>query len=310
MATDPLPHAAGIIGAAVPRIDGPLKTTGTARYAVDHDFPGLVHAVAVQSTIASGRIRNLDVSAAEKMPGVLLVYHHGNMEKVYRLFPHQDDATTSEARPPFEDENIYYWGQYVAVVVAETLEQARAAANAVHVEYEADKPDVNPELSDFNGPRQSSWKRGDPDKALSSAPVVVDQTYVTPVETHNPMEMHGTVAVWNGDDLTLYECSQGVVNHRIVMAEVLGVSRENVRVISRFIGSGFGGKLFPWPHSTLAAVAARKLNRPVKDQLRPAHDVFQRGSSPAYGAAHPARCNTGRQDDRDPSRLSHADFAQ
>ena len=264
MATDTLPHAAGIIGAQVPRIDGPLKTSGTARYAVDHDFPGLLHAVPVQSTIASGRIRKLDASAAEKMPGVLLVFHHGNMDKVYRLFPHQDDATTSEARPPFEDEKIYYWGQYVAVVVAETLEQAKAAAGAVHVEYDADKPNVNPELSDFDGPRQSSWKRGDPDKALASAPVVLDETYTTPVETHNPMEMHGTVAVWDGDSVTLYECSQGVVNHRIVMAEVLGIPRENVRVISRFIGSGFGGKLFPWPQSTMAAAAARRLNRPVK----------------------------------------------
>jgi xanthine dehydrogenase YagR molybdenum-binding subunit len=264
MATDTLPHAAGIIGAAVPRIDGPLKTTGTARYAVDHDFPGLVHAVPVQSTIASGRIHNLDASAAEKMPGVLLVFHHRNMEKVYRLFPHQDDATTSEARPPFEDEIIYYWGQYVAVVVAETLEQARAAASAVRVEYDADKPNVNPELGDYTGPRQSSWKRGDPDRALASSPVVVDETYITPVETHNPMEMHGTVAVWEGDSVTLYESSQGVVNHRIVMAEVLGIPRENVRVISRFIGSGFGGKLFPWPQSTMAAAAARKLNRPVK----------------------------------------------
>jgi len=264
MATETLPHATGIIGAQVPRIDGPLKTTGTARYAVDYDFPGLAHAVAVQSTIASGRIRNLDVSAAEMMPGVLLVYHHGNMEKVYRLFPRQDDATTSEARPPFEDEKIYYWGQYIAVVVAETLEQARAAASAVRVDYEAYKPNVNPKLGDFDGPRQSSWKRGDPDKALASAPVVIDQTYVTPVETHNPMEMHGTVAVWDGDNVTMYESTQGVVNHRIVIAEVLGIPRENVRVISRFIGSGFGGKLFPWPQSTLAAVAARKLNRPVK----------------------------------------------
>ena len=264
MATDTLPHAAGIIGAQVPRIDGPLKTSGTARYAVDHDFPGLVHAVPVQSTIASGSIRKLDTSAAEKMPGVLLVFHHRNMDKVYRLFPRQDDATTSEARPPFEDEKIYYWGQYVAVVVAETLEQAKAAASAVHVEYDADKPNVNPELSDFDGPRQSSWKRGDPDKALASAPVVLDETYTTPVETHNPMEMHGTVAVWDGDNVTLYECSQGVVNHRIVMAEVLGIPRENVRVISRFIGSGFGGKLFPWPQSTMAAAAARRLNRPVK----------------------------------------------
>ncbi len=265
MATDILPHAAGIIGAAVPRIDGPLKTTGSARYAVDHTFPSLVHAVAVQSTIGNGRIRSLDASAAEKMPGVLLVFHHGNMDRVYRLFPHEQDGTMSEARPPFDDDTIYYWGQFVALVVAETLEQARAAANAVRVEYDTNVPDVRTDLEGgFSGTRQSSWKRGDPDKALAAAPVVVDETYTTPVETHNPMEMHGTVAIWDGDDVTLYESSQGVVNHRVVLAEVLGVPRENVRVISRFIGSGFGGKLFPWPQSTLAAVAARKLQLPVK----------------------------------------------
>jgi xanthine dehydrogenase YagR molybdenum-binding subunit len=264
MATNSIPSAS-VIGAAVPRIDGPLKTTGSARYACDHDFPGLVHAIAVQSTIGKGRIRSLDVSKAEKMPGVLLILHHDNMEKVYRLFPHQDDGTISEARPPFEDDNIYYWGQYIAVVVAETLEQARAAAELVHVEYEVEKPDLRHDLSDnFTGKIESSWKRGDPDQALSTAPVVIDETYVTPVETHNPMEMHGTVAVWDGDNVTLYESSQGVVNHRIVMSEVLGLSRENVRVVSRFIGSGFGGKLFPWPQSTMAAAAARKLNRPVK----------------------------------------------
>ncbi len=265
MATANLPQAADIIGAAVPRIDGPLKTTGSARYAVDHHFPNLAHAVAVQSSIGKGRIRSLDASAAEKMPGVLLVLHHGNMEGAYRTFPHQQDGTISEARPPFEDDNIYYWGQFVAVVVAETWEQAKAAAAAVKVEYESETPDVRTDLSaDFTGKRESSWKRGDPDKALTEAPVMIDQTYVTPAETHNPMEMHGTVAVWDGDSVTLYESSQGVVNHRTVMSEVLGVPRENVRVISRFIGSGFGGKLFPWPQSTLAAVTARKLNRPVK----------------------------------------------
>src|SRR5215469_6627673 len=264
MAIDTLPHAAGVIGAVVPRIDGPLKTTGVARYSCDHHFPNLVHAVAVQSTIGSGKIRSLDASAAEKMPGVLLVLHHGNIENVYRFAAHDDDGTISEARPPFEDENIYYWGQFIAAVVAETLEQAKAAANAIKIAYDVETPNVNPDLSDFAGPRPESWRRGDPDKALASAPVTVDQTYSTPVETHNPMEMHGTVAVWDGDDVTLYECTQGVVNHRIVMSAVLGVSRENVRVISRFIGSGFGGKLFPWPQSTIAAAAARKLNRPVK----------------------------------------------
>jgi xanthine dehydrogenase YagR molybdenum-binding subunit len=265
MATTNLPHGAGIIGAAVPRIDGPLKTTGTARYSLDHDFPGLVHAVAVQSTVGKGRIRSLDMRAAEKMPGVLRVLHHGNLENVYRTFPHQQDGSMAETRPPFEDDKVYYWGQYIAVVVAETLEQAKAAANALHVEYEAEAPDVRTDLSTaFTGPRESSWKRGDPDQALSSAPVVVDETYVTPVETHNPMEMHGTVAVWDGENLTLYDSSQGVVSHRTVMSEVLGIPRENVRTISRFIGSGFGGKLSPWPQATLAAAAARQLNRPVK----------------------------------------------
>ena len=100
--------------------------------------------VAVQSTIGKGHIRTLDASAAEKMPGVLLVFHNGNMEKVYRLFPGQDDGRTNEARPPFEDDNIYYWGQYVAVVVAETVEQARAAAEAVRVEYDVNSPTCAP----------------------------------------------------------------------------------------------------------------------------------------------------------------------
>jgi xanthine dehydrogenase YagR molybdenum-binding subunit len=264
MATDTLPHASSIIGVVVPRIDGSLKTTGTARYAVDHNFPNLTHAVAVQANIGKGRIRSIDTSAAEKMPGVVLVMHHGKIDNVYRFYPHESDGTISEARPPFSDDKVYYWGQFVAAVVAETLEQAKAAAAAIKVEYDAEAPDVNPDLSKFEGDRPESWKRGDPDKALASSPVTLDETYVTPVETHNPMELHGTVAVWDGENYTLYECTQGVVNHRVVMSQVLGVSRENVRVISRFIGSGFGGKLFPWPQSSIAASAARTLKRPVK----------------------------------------------
>ncbi|MGA7109735.1 MAG: xanthine dehydrogenase family protein molybdopterin-binding subunit [Terracidiphilus sp.] len=265
MATQTVPHAASIIGASVPRIDGPLKTTGTARYAVDHDFPSLVHGIAVQATIGKGRIRSLDASTAEKMPGVLLILHHGNLRDVFRTFPRQQDGSMAESRAPMSDENITYWGQYVAVALAETLEQARAAAAAIRVEYDAGTPDVRRDLSTgFEGKRESSWRRGDPDQALTSAPFTIDETYVTPVETHNPMEMHGTVAVWDGDNVTLYDSSQGVVSFRTVMAEVLGVPRENVRIISRFVGSGFGGKLSPWPQATLAAAAARQLNRPVK----------------------------------------------
>jgi xanthine dehydrogenase YagR molybdenum-binding subunit len=252
MATVTLPTGEGIIGAAVPRIDGPLKTTGSARYAVDHELPNLVYGVPVTSTVGKGRIKSLDAAAATQMPGVLLVYHHGNMEPAYKVAAFADDKVTA-------------WGQYVALVVAETLEQATAAADAVRVEYEAETPDVRTELwKDYSGPWKSAWKRGDPDAALTTAPVVIDEMYMTPTETHNPMEMHGLVAAWEGDHVTLYDSSQGVVGHKNTLANWLEIPKDNVRVISRFIGSGFGSKLFAWPHSALAAVAAKKLNRPVK----------------------------------------------
>ena len=201
------------------------------------------------------------------MPGVLLVLHHGNMDKLYRVVPNDSAATTSEARPPFEDEKIYHWGQFVALVVGETLEQATAAARAVTVEYETKPASLKPSLSDYTGKRKSVSKRGDVDKAFLGAPVKIDQNYITPVETHNPIEMHSTVAMWEDNKVTLYETSQGVWNHRLAMAQILGIPRENVQVVTKFLGSGFGGKLFPWPHSALAAVAARRLDRPVKLSL-------------------------------------------
>jgi xanthine dehydrogenase YagR molybdenum-binding subunit len=253
-----------IIGKPTPRIDGPLKTTGTADYAADFHFDGLVHAVPVGATIASGRIAGLDTSAAESMPGVLLVLHHGNIGPLYRTVPGDDNATNSEVRSPFEDEAIRHWGQYVAVVIADTLEQATAAAAAVKVEYAPDAANVRQNLDDFKGERKTISGRGDVDQGFDDAPVKIDQTYITPVETHNPIELHASVVRWDGDHVTLYETSQGVVNHRVVMAQVLGLPLENVRVVTRFLGSGFGGKLFPWPHAAMAAVAARKLNRPVK----------------------------------------------
>ena len=263
------PHLKGaaIIGAAVPRIDGHLKTSGTAMYAADYHFPHLAHAVPVQSNVASAAIRRVDTSKAESMPGVLLILHHGNCDKLYRVVPNDFSATASEARPPFEDGNVYYWGQYVAVVIAETLEQATAAAKAVSIEYDPKPAALKASLSDYSGKRKTGSRRGEVDKAFASAPIRVDQTYITPIETHNPIEMHATVATWEDDSVTLYETSQGVWNHRLAMAQILGVPRENVQVITKFLGSGFGGKLFPWPHSAMAAVASRRLQRPVKLSL-------------------------------------------
>ena len=256
-----------IIGVATPRIDGPLKTTGAAQYSADFHFERMAHAVPVSASIASGRIHSLDASAAERMPGVILVLHHGNIGPLYRTVPGDDNATNSEVRSALEDDVVRHWGQHVAVVVAETLEQATAAAEAVKVDYEPQSANLRASLDDYTGERKSVSKRGNPDEAFASAPIKLDQTYVTPNETHNPIELHASVAVWDGDRVTLYETSQGVVNHRVVMAQVLGLPLENVRVVTRFLGSGFGGKLFPWPHTAMAAVAAKRLNRPVKLSL-------------------------------------------
>ena len=256
-----------IIGVATPRIDGPLKTTGAAQYSADFHFERMAHAVPVSASIASGRIHSLDASAAERMPGVILVLHHGNIGPLYRTVPGDDNATNSEVRSALEDDVVRHWGQHVAVVVAETLEQATAAAEAVKVDYEPQSANLRASLDDYAGERKSVSKRGNPDEAFASAPIKLDQTYVTPNETHNPIELHASVAVWDGDRVTLYETSQGVVNHRVVMAQVLGLPLENVRVVTRFLGSGFGGKLFPWPHTAMAAVAAKRLNRPVKLSL-------------------------------------------
>lgn len=263
----PLYTPTAVIGSDLARIDGPLKTTGSAQYAADFHFPGMVHAVPVTSTIASGKLRSIDAADAQKMPGVVMVLTHENVGPLFRMAPGGHGGRTSESRPPLEDTTIRYWGQFVALVVAETYEQAVSAAAAVQVNYDPAPFNVSKTLDDPQSeelPLHTESKRGDVDAAFASAPVKVDQTYSTPAETHNPMEMHATVAVWNDPKFTLYETSQGVVNHQHVMAETLGVPRENVQVITRFLGSGFGGKLFPWPHSALAAAAARQLNRPVK----------------------------------------------
>jgi xanthine dehydrogenase YagR molybdenum-binding subunit len=251
--------AAGIIGRSTPRIDGPSKVSGKAMYTSDFHFPGMLYAAPVCSTIANGRIVSMDTGAAQAMPGVRLVLHRENVGRLYRV----RDAKVDETRPPFEDDVIRYYGQYVAAVIADTFEQAMAAAGAVKVRYAADTPDVATRLSaDTESTVQS--ERGQAQSAFDSAPVQVDRTYVTPVETHNPIELHATVAVWDGQAYTLYETSQAVVNHKAVMVQSLGTTPENVRVISRFLGSGFGGKLWPWPHCMIAAVAARQTGRPVK----------------------------------------------
>lgn len=255
-----------IIGSAVTRVDGKLKVTGAARYAVDHPMDGVVFGVPVSSTVGAGTVTDIDTSVAEKMPGVLAILHHGNCGALYKTagrFEH--NGIMSESRLPFADNNVYYYGQYVALVVADTFERALDAAAHVKVDYQERKPLTR--MSDVTkplGPAHRGYERGDAETAFRNAAVKVDGVYTTPTETHNPMEMHATIAVWNGDKVTLYETTQGVMNLQGAMSQVLGVPLENVHIVSPFVGSGFGGKLFPWPNTMLAAVAARKLGRPVK----------------------------------------------
>jgi xanthine dehydrogenase YagR molybdenum-binding subunit len=271
-----------VVGKASPRIDGPLKVSGRAMYASDHHFPGMLFAVPVGSTIASGQIEKLDASDAEKMPGVRAIYHRGNIGKLFRVnvsFGGDEGAMLDEVRPPFEDDVIRYYGQYVALAVADTFEQAKAAADAVKVSYRRETHNVSPALAtqkldgirkDASSPKDNPEapkvhsERGDPETAFGNSPVKLDATYSLPAETHNPIELHATVAVWDGTTFTLHDATQGVVNARNVLAQTLGVPREKVRVVSKFLGSGFGGKLWPWPHCALAAAAARELQRPVK----------------------------------------------
>ncbi|ARD12595.1 MULTISPECIES: xanthine dehydrogenase family protein molybdopterin-binding subunit [Pseudomonas] len=263
-----------IIGVPQRRIDGGKKVSGQARYAADHPMGKMLYAYGVYSTIANGRVVAVKDQQAKAMPGVVDIFHHGNFPALHRTpntklsFAKMLSASKAdEHRLPFEDDRVYYPGQFVALVVAESFEQARAAAHHVTVEY-----DERPAVKDLdqgmrvNGARDggAGHNRGKPDSAFDSAKVKVDQTYTTPVEVHNPMEMHASTAWWQDGKLFVYESTQGVVNHRNLLANVFDLSPDRVEVRAPFIGSGFGGKLWPWPHSVAACAAARVTGRPVQ----------------------------------------------
>lgn len=265
------------IGKAQKRIDGRLKVSGQARYAADYPQDGMLFAYGVYSTVARGRILAIDDAAARSMPGVVEILHHGNVPRLHRTpetamsFDSILSASkTDEHRLPFEDDQVYYPGQFVALVVANTFEQARAAARAVKVRYEAQDAVKSLEQGmRLHGAKEAegTHKRGQPDDAFKGAAKRIDVTYTTPVETHNPMEMHATTARWQDGRLYVEESTQGVVNHRNFLANVFDLNPEQVEVRAPFIGSGFGGKLWPWPHSIAACAAARVTGRPVQLML-------------------------------------------
>ena len=261
----PNPTDAGrVVSQPVDRIDGPDKVSGTARYAYEYheDFPNAAYGFVLGAAIPKGRITSLDTTAAEKMPGVLLVLTHQNAGKMSDEGQHNS--------PQLQGTEIKQAEQAVALVVAETFEQARAAARVITVRYARAKGDFDlkkvartGEVTD-DSPDQ---KKGDFDRAFREAPVKLDVTYTTPDQSHAMMEPHASVARWDGDRLVVYTANQMIHWAHDGIAGTLGLAKEKVRVQSAFVGGGFGSKLFLYADPILAAVAAKKLGRPVKVAL-------------------------------------------
>jgi xanthine dehydrogenase YagR molybdenum-binding subunit len=256
-------ETAGLVGAGVDRVDGPAKVTGAARYPADFGFANLAHAVLVQSTVAAGRIRRLATRRAEASPGVLGVITHRNAPRLARA----PGGLGIGPPPPLQDDRIVHHGQHIAVVVAETLEQAAAAARLVEADYETTEP-----LLDADDPRAErvvnasgrDVSRGDVAAGMAVAEVIVDATYTTPVQTNNPLGLFASTAYWDGDLLTVHDSTQGPTFVRAALAAAFGVPEAAVRVIAPFVGGAFGAGLRTWPHVVLAALAARMVDRPVK----------------------------------------------
>jgi xanthine dehydrogenase YagR molybdenum-binding subunit len=265
------------IGQPISRVDGRQKVTGRATYAAEFDVPGVLHGAIVRSTVAKGRIANIDSTAAERAPGVIAVVTHRNAPRLaYR--PHRGfvDPDTGERLHMLQDDQVSHQGQPIALVIANTLEHAVHATTLVRISYapetgatdiERVEPVSPARQPDHPEQRPSETRRGDPDRAVGSADIKVEQTYVIPRENHNPIEMHATIAAWDGDRLTLWDKTQWVHNVADEIAAVFGIPSENLRVISPFVGGAFGSGLRTWPHVTLAALGARVAGQPVKVML-------------------------------------------
>ncbi|WP_021597864.1 xanthine dehydrogenase family protein molybdopterin-binding subunit [Actinomadura welshii] len=247
------------------RLESREKVTGTARYAFEYPVENVAYAAAVQASVGKGSVTSVDTEAARRLPGVLAVLSCENA-------PELADVSDGELAL-FQSRTVSYRGQFVAAVVAETLETAREAARLVHVEYAEEEPDVtlragHPGLykpDKVNPVFPADTEQGDPEDAFGDAAVRIDVTYTTPAEHNNPMEPHTTIAQWNDDGtLTLHDSNQGASTVQATIAKIFGLDPGQVRVVSPHVGGGFGSKGLPRPNAVLAVMAARAANRPVK----------------------------------------------
>ena len=259
----------GLIGKPVNRVDGWAKVTGGARYAAEIDEVEVpLYGVIVGATIGKGALTTLDTTAAEASPGVKLVLTHLNAPDQANFGEGGESNAMIGAKPFLARPGIKAFGTPIACVVADTFENARAAAALVHAEYQAE-PGVFAfeDHLDQAAPSPSATAKvaaGDFDAAFAAAPVQLDEAYNTPAHNHGSMEPHATTAAWKGEKLTIWTSIQGLKGSRHAIATTLKIPRENVRVISRFIGGGFGGKAHVDAPCILAAIASRMVGRPVK----------------------------------------------
>jgi xanthine dehydrogenase YagR molybdenum-binding subunit len=253
------------LGKETTRVDGVAKVTGKAKYTAEFQIPNVSHGFIVLSTVAKGRITAIDTRDAEQAGGVIRVFTHLNAGKL-------GPAPAAGAPPawswPLQSDRVFFNGQPIALVVAESYEQARHASRLVKVSYQTE-----PHNSDFatvldraqpDPATAKSTPRGNPVAAMQSAAVKVEAEYRIPINHHNPIEPHAAVAFWQGDQLTIFDNTQQVFGVQTHLAESLGVPAENIRVVSPFVGGAFGASLKPNYYPSLTAMAARELKRPVK----------------------------------------------
>ena len=285
---------AGFQGLNRDRFDAKLKVTGRAKYSGDHDLANLAFGFLIQSSISRGQIRAFDLGAAQESPGVIAIFTPFNSLRLYRPLGREEGVISGDAIPLLQDTQVHYFGQTIGLVVAESFEQARDAAALVNVIYE---PRVAAAITLESGmtrayqpptvdQQPATWSILEPgassvDDILRQAEVSIAQEYTNPVEHHNPMEPHATLALWEDDRLTSYDATQWVGGQQRNLAAVLGVDDDHVRVICPFVGGGFGCKGSMWMHSPLTAAAARVLDRPVKTTLTREQMYTATGHRPA-----------------------------
>lgn len=267
------------LGKGTTRVDGVAKVTGKAKYTAEFQVPHAAYGFVVLSTVAKGRITAIDTREAEQAAGVVRVFTHLNAGRLGK-------APAADAEPqwawPLQSDRVFFNGQPIALVVAESYEQARHAARLVKASYqiEAHTTALEAVLDKAKPSSDNTPPRGDPDKALQAAAVKVNAEYHIPINHHNPIEPHAAIALWEGDKLTVFDKTQEVYGVQKHLAEGLGVPAENIRVVSPFVGGAFGSSLKPNYYPSLTAMAARELKRPVKLVLTRAQMFTAHGYRP------------------------------